>query len=161
MKRADWFVTLGIALFIFGLIFTAVDLQSTHRAKAAAETADIQRDINKSRKHIEELERDTAEINRKMSVKISNFRWRKDGFGNIMIADFTIKNDGDQPAKDFEIVCKHFAHSGTEIDSNTRTLYETVAPHGTRTFREVNMGFINSQTAQSGCHTEDFVTEAK
>jgi hypothetical protein len=161
MKRADWFGTLGAMLFIFGPIVTLTYLKSADQAKHAAEIADIQRDIDKSTKQIEENERDIAENHRKMSVKISTFRWRKDGFGNIMIADFTIKNDNDLPVKDFEIVCKHFAHSGTEIDSNTRTLYETVPAHGTRTFREINMGFINSQTAQSGCHTEDFVTEAK
>ena len=53
-----------------------------------------------------------------------DFKWHKDGFGNIMIANFTLKNPTEYRFKDFEIKCTHSAPSGTVIDSNTRTIYE-------------------------------------
>jgi len=86
-----------------------------------------------------------------------DFKWHKDGFGNIMIADFTIKNPTRYRFKDFEIKCTHSAPSGTVIDSNTQTIYETVEPKSTRVVKQVNMGFINSQAAQSGCEITDLV----
>jgi hypothetical protein len=86
-----------------------------------------------------------------------NFRWSKGGFGNIMLADFTIKNPTQYRFKDFEIKCTHYAPSGTVIDSNTRTIYEIVEPKSTKVFRQMNMGFIHSQAAQSGCQITDLV----
>jgi hypothetical protein len=65
-----------------------------------------------------------------------------------MTAKFIIKNDGDVPVKDLEIKCTHSAASGTVIDSNTRTIYQVFPAHKTRTVRNFNMGFINSQSVQ-------------
>src|SRR6266481_4898064 len=55
-----------------------------------------------------------------------DFKWRTKGFGNIMEADFTIKNNSNYNIKDLEIRCRHSAKSGTEIDSNTRTIYDVI-----------------------------------
>jgi hypothetical protein len=90
------------------------------------------------------------------NVKL-DFKWHKDGFGNIMIADFTLKNPTEYRFKDFEIKCTHSAPSGTVIDSNTRTIYETVEPESTKVVKEMNMGFINSQASRSGCEITDLV----
>jgi hypothetical protein len=87
-------------------------------------------------------------------VKIS-FKWRKAGFDNVMEADFVVKNDSRYNIKDFEIKCVHFAKSGTEIDSNTRTIYEIVEAHSTKKFPHFNMGFIHSQVASSSCAIDD------
>ena len=68
-----------------------------------------------------------------------DYRWRKGGFGSVMEADFTLKNNSDHDIKDFEITCEHFAKSGTLIDSNKRTIYDVVKAHATRKFP--NCGF--------------------
>lgn len=80
---------------------------------------------------------------------IAKFSWHSDDV--IMTADFTIQNNSDTDIKDIEITCEHHAHSGTLIDSNTRTIYEIVNAHSKRTFRNFNMGFIHSQAASSDC----------
>lgn len=84
-----------------------------------------------------------------------DFKWSKSGFDNIMIADFTIKNPTQFRFKDVEIKCTHSAPSGTEIDSNTRTIYEVFEPHSTKKIKQMNMGFIHSQVAGSGCRITD------
>jgi hypothetical protein len=86
-----------------------------------------------------------------------DFKWHTDGFGNIMMANFTIKNPTQYRFKDFEIKCTHSAPSGTVIDSNSRTIYQTVEPTSTKVIREMNMGFINSQATRSGCQITDLV----
>jgi hypothetical protein len=86
-----------------------------------------------------------------------DFQWHKDGFGNVMIADFTVKNPTQFRFKDFEIKCTHSAASGTVIDSNTRTIYEIVEPKSAKVIKEMNMGFIDSQVASSSCEITDLV----
>jgi len=72
-----------------------------------------------------------------------------------MIANFTVHNPTQFRFKDFEIKCTHFAPSGTEIDSNTRTIYEIVNPNSTKTVTGMNMGFIQTQAARSSCQITD------
>lgn len=84
-----------------------------------------------------------------------DFAWRKEGFGSVMIADFTVTNPTQYRFKDFEIKCTHSAASGTEIDSNTQTIYEIVEPNSTKVVKGVNMGFIHSQATSSSCKITD------
>jgi 5-keto 4-deoxyuronate isomerase len=79
-----------------------------------------------------------------------DFTWDKEGFGNVMIANFLITNPTQYRFKDFEIKCTHKAPSGTVIDSNTRTIYEIVEPNSTKAI-SINMGFIHSQAEKSRC----------
>lgn len=79
------------------------------------------------------------------------------GFGNVLEMDFTITNPTIYAVKDFQITCKHFAKSGTAIDSNTRTVYDVVPAKGKKKIRNFNMGFINSQTATSSCRIVNLV----
>ena len=88
-------------------------------------------------------------------VDISKFSWRKDGFGNVMEADFAITNKSNHDVKDCTIECTHSAPSGTVIDSNKRTIYEVIKAGKTRSFRNFNMGFIHSQARRSGCKITD------
>lgn len=85
------------------------------------------------------------------------YSWSKSGFGNVMVADFTVKNPTQYRFKDFEIRCDHAGPSGTHIDSNTRTMYEVVQPKSTKKMKGVNMGFIHSQAATSSCRITDLV----
>lgn len=86
-------------------------------------------------------------------VKLVKFEWSAEN--SIMHANFTIKNAGKQPVKDFKIECDHAGKSGTKIDSNTRTIYETLKPGESRTWTRFNMGFIHSQAERSGCAIVD------
>ena len=72
-----------------------------------------------------------------------------------MQADFTIHNGGAVAVKDFEITCTHFGPSKTRIDSNTRTIFEIIAPGKTRTFKKFDMGFIHSQAVSTSCAITD------
>jgi hypothetical protein len=83
------------------------------------------------------------------------YSWRKEGFDNIMIANFTIINNGPRDVKDIQITCTHFAKSGTRIDSNTRTIYDIVKAGKKKRFNKFNMGFIHSQAQSSSCEITD------
>ena len=83
------------------------------------------------------------------------FHWTKEGFDNIMQANFTIKNESVYDVKDLEINCEHYAKSGTLIDSNKRTIYDVVKAHSTKQFKNFNMGFIHTQAVKSSCAVTD------
>lgn len=89
-------------------------------------------------------------------VQLENFEWTTGGFGNVMMADFKIKNDSKYLVKDIEITCTHTAKSGTVIDSNKRVIYDSVEAGATKKIKDFNMGFINSQANQSSCEITDF-----
>ena len=83
--------------------------------------------------------------------------WSKGGFDNVMLANFTIKNPTKYPVKDITVTCTHSAPSGTEIDSNTRTIYESVQPKAQKRIRDFNMGFIHTQAQTTRCEIKELV----
>jgi hypothetical protein len=91
------------------------------------------------------------------NVKILKWSWKKGGFNNVMIGTFTLQNTNDFGVKDIVISCKHFAPSGTLIDSNTRTVYQAIKSKGSLTVKDFNMGLLHTQAAQSSCSVKDFV----
>jgi len=88
-----------------------------------------------------------------------DFKWTKGGFGSVMMADFTITNLSNYTVRDLDVTCTHYANSGTEIDSNSRTIYETVPAKGKKVVRNFSMGFIHSQAARSSCKVTDLVAQ--
>ena len=84
-----------------------------------------------------------------------DFEWGKGGFGSIMLVDFTFQNKGKYAVKDIEVVCKSAANSGTYIDKNRKTIYETVLPGETKKIQRFNMGFLNSQATSTSCLVDD------
>lgn len=84
-----------------------------------------------------------------------DYKWTKGGFDNIMLVDFTFSNPTPYSAKDITVTCTHYAPSGTEIDSNTRTIYEVVPANGKKKVIKFNMGFIHSQASSSRCSIVD------
>lgn len=88
------------------------------------------------------------------NVKL-DFSWTKEGFGNVMEANFTITNNSEHQIKDIEIKCTHYAKSGTQIDSNSRTIYDVVPAKSKKTIKNFNMGFIHSQSERTGCAITD------
>lgn len=86
------------------------------------------------------------------------YSWKKEGFDNVMMANFTIKNNSNAQIKDIEITCTHFAKSGTRIDSNARTIYDVVPAKSKKLFADFNMGFIHSQAESSACSITNYKT---
>jgi hypothetical protein len=89
-------------------------------------------------------------------VTIQKWNWNKGGFGSVMLATFVLKNSNQVEIKDIEVTCEHSGNSGTRIDSNKRTIYETVKPNSTRTISNFSMGFIHSQATKSSCSVTDY-----
>lgn len=82
---------------------------------------------------------------------IEKLSWRKGGFDNVAVVDFTIKNNNTTPIKDIEVACDAVAASGTALGTVRETIYETIAPQKTKRVRDLNMGFIHTQTKSIGC----------
>lgn len=78
--------------------------------------------------------------------------------GQLLTLNFTLINESDRAVKDFEIRCVHRGASGTEIDSNTRTVYDLVPARSRKTFSGFSMGVIHSQTAHTECAVTDLKT---
>lgn len=78
-------------------------------------------------------------------------RWSKGGFGSVMVADFTLKNVSNLALRDFRLECELQGNSGTLVNTKRITLFEKLGPQATRTIRDVNVGFINSQAARASC----------
>lgn len=88
---------------------------------------------------------------------VVNVRPRKEGFGNVLVIDITIRNRGLSNLKDFNILCTNYGASGTVIDTNSRTIFEIINSRVARTFKSINMGFINGQTTNTGCIIESAI----
>jgi hypothetical protein len=88
----------------------------------------------------------------KMSVE--NMTWSIGGFGTVAVVTVTINNSNDFPVKDVGIECRFSGKSGTALSTATHTIFDTVKLKSKRTFKEVNVGFINSQSARGGCSVE-------
>ena len=89
-----------------------------------------------------------------------DFSWTKGGFSNVMLINATITNNSPYAIKDLVISCVHSANSGTAIDTNTKTAFETVDRGKTLKLRQFNMGFIHNQATKSNCEIADFVIVA-
>ncbi len=90
------------------------------------------------------------------SVTMTDFYWVKGGFDTVMMLDFTIRNDNNYAVKDFTIKCEHSSPSGTRIDQNTRTVYERLSAHESRSWQRFSMGFIHNQVFKSNCKVVDY-----
>jgi hypothetical protein len=83
---------------------------------------------------------------------IVDYSWHKGGFGSVMVLNkVTIKNTRKIAIADFRITCDTSGPSGTILSSPSTTLYERIEAGKTRTFRDVNLGFIHSQSARASC----------
>jgi hypothetical protein len=110
----------------------------------AAKSVEVAQSMGKIDQYISEHER-------LQKIKIQKWSWKKDGFGSVMMATFVLQNTNDKTVKDIEITCEHFGNSGTLIDKNIRTIYETINAKATKTIGNFNMGFVHSQATKSSC----------
>lgn len=88
-------------------------------------------------------------------AQLVKFVGRKEGFGNVLVIDVTIRNDSLSNLKDFQIVCESMGPSGTVTDQNARILYGVVEARKTRTFRKLNMGLVNQQSVSADCRVDE------
>ena len=85
------------------------------------------------------------------NVSLRHYEWGKVAYGSIMKVNFEIANFNPYAVKDIEIKCTHYGPSGTEIDSNTRTIYDVIPADGSKKFKNFSMGFIHEQAATTSC----------
>ena len=76
-----------------------------------------------------------------------------------MMVDFTFTNKGKYAVKDIKVECRSAANSGTFIDKNKKTIYESVQPGETKRIDHFNMGFLNSQATSTACLVDDLKVE--
>lgn len=90
-------------------------------------------------------------------VSIKKWNWQKGGFDTVMIATFTLSNDNAYAVKDIRIRCELSGNSGTNIDTAEETIYDSIPASTTRTFPDVSMGFVRSQTSRANCEIKSAV----
>jgi len=114
----------------------------------------------KNKSYAEEARKAAAQVaqhtyeNPADGASVEAIRPRKEGFGNVLVVDLTIRNDSLSNLKDFIIACESKGNSGTTIDVNRRPIYEVVNARSSRSFREINMGLINNQVSSTDCRVE-------
>lgn len=88
-------------------------------------------------------------------VELDIKSWYVGGFGVVPIVTFNVTNNSFLLIKDIKIVCTSYGESGTAIGKLSKTIYEKFEPEKTKTLREINMGFANSQVASLSCEIFD------
>ena len=88
-------------------------------------------------------------------VSLSSLKWQKGGLGMTMTASFVISNNNRFAVKDLEIRCNNSAASGTQMDSNARTLYVNILANQYLSVPDMEMGFIHHQVVATKCSVID------
>lgn len=91
----------------------------------------------------------------KTAVTVKDFDWYVSGFSTVMMVNVTISNPTDYAVKDVRIECTYSGKSGTRLGQNVQTIYDVVPARCTKTFRDVNMGFINPQASAANAKVTD------
>jgi len=80
-----------------------------------------------------------------LETELVDFTWEKGGFGTVMMANFTIRNNSPIDVADFKIHCERDTDAGVVLDDNAGTAYGVVKAHTTKRIPNVNMGFLSEQ----------------
>lgn len=94
-------------------------------------------------------------------VKVVEWSGLKAGFGNVLEASVSVTNGSEYAVKDIVLNCELFGNSGTRIGRNEQTVYEILNAGEAKTFKGVNMGFINNQATQATVEIDDLVLLGK
>lgn len=94
-----------------------------------------------------------AERNRDPGDRLTmpSFSWKLGGFKNVGIVSVTIANGNNFAVKDVGIACEFSGKSGTVLTTAAGRIYDTLRAKGKQTFKEVNMGLIDNQSARASC----------
>lgn len=91
------------------------------------------------------------------SATVDVINWWTSRFGTIMLIDATVTNPMATAFKDYTITCTSYDSSGTEVDSNRRTIYDFVPPKSVKHLKAFNTGFVHSQSSITRCELTDLV----
>ncbi|MDX2425519.1 MAG: hypothetical protein QNK15_04615 [Cycloclasticus sp.] len=155
-------ITIGVILFIilgYKLSFwlTEKSMEEYHQKSAVAEQAAIKKQqIEEIRQRKKKNESITNRKKMLENIKMT-LTWHTVAFDTIMQANITITNNNNFTIKDIDLGCAHYSKSGTRIDTSRHTIYDTVPARTTKTFNEVDIGFINSQTEKTGCEIQQVI----
>jgi hypothetical protein len=133
---------------------------AAYRARRQANQAKLDADKAVREKNRKAAEAEGAallrERNRDPADRLSmrGMTWSLSGFKNVGVVNVTIENSNDFAIKDIGIRCYFNGQSGTQLSSNGHTIFETIPAKGTKAFKEVNVGFVNSQSATARCDVE-------
>jgi len=84
------------------------------------------------------------------NIKVKSWSVRLGGYDNILIIDrLTLTNQNHFPVKDILINVKSYAASGTLLNSKDYTIYDIIPANKSKTFRDINLGFVDSQGRKS------------
>lgn len=88
---------------------------------------------------------------------LKQFDWYKGGFNSVMILSKIVVSNNTKHREfyDFTVSCNLYAPSGTLLQTIEQVVYERVPAGKTRTFRNINMGFLRLQVATAGCQITD------
>jgi hypothetical protein len=75
---------------------------------------------------------------------------------SVLVMDFVITNNSERPIKDVTVECKVFGESGTFVDFNKKTIYQSFAPGERKFVFYFNMGFVNPQGVSTSCSVTNF-----
>ena len=119
---------------------------------------------NKKIQEIKELQ--TKEINKNNAInnpqnilKIEKSSWSIEGFGNVAVGSFNIKNTAEVPYKDITIACDFYGKSGTTVSRVNYISYDSIKPLGYLKIANANLGFVDSQSAKMGCIVSNAKTD--
>ena len=84
-------------------------------------------------------------------MKIRTSSWTAGGFGTVGVMNVIITNENPYLVKDITITCSFSAKSGTLLSEKVHTIYDTIEPKKSKAFKNINIGFIDNQSARAGC----------
>ena len=82
-------------------------------------------------------------------LEIIKYNRRMDWFWTIWMLDITIKNNSSFDYKDISITQTYYSKSKTEIWSKNHDILDIIPSWKTKTFKNINMWFVNSQASSS------------
>jgi hypothetical protein len=133
---------------------------ATYRARVEADLAKLAADNIIRERNRKAAEDAGAALLRERSrdpgerITMPSFSWKIGGFGTVGSATVTVDNGNDFPVKDIDVRCEFSGKSGTQLSTSQRTIFDTIPAKAKRTFKDVNMGFIHSQSAKASCRVE-------
>ena len=123
------------------------------QAKAAADNAIRDKNLRAAKAEGEALlrERNRNPADR-LAMKATT--WSLGGFKNVGVVNVTIENTNDFAVKDVGIRCYFSGKSGTELSARNHTIFDSIPAKTKKAFKEINVGLIDSQSAQAQCNIE-------
>ena len=75
---------------------------------------------------------------------------------SILNVDIKLINNGNEPIKDFFVTCATYGTSGTVLDMKSQKIFQTIEPYNQLVVKNINIGFVNSQTVNVNCSASSY-----